>query len=191
MSDTVIIPIGEATNAQLLYYATAVLGLDVKPGANSTTFRAKIEAAAPGTTEISVPAKLAGVPEVSAPDAPVAEQEAIPNSREGLHFKYDPKVLVEVHETADKTRSREVQIAVNGDVVILQRGKKQPIPYRHYLALRDAVETIGRETDEINKVTGLPIIEFVDQPSYSHSAILPAQELIDAWHTRVDAPEIA
>ncbi|WP_017182280.1 hypothetical protein [Sphingobium xenophagum] len=187
MSDTVSIPLDQARNKALFHYAAVVLGLEVSSGANDTTLRSKILAAAPDTTEIKVPANVAG-PAAPATVAPIAAVENADKPRKlTSHFRDDPRVELTVMGSADKTRAKDVQIAVNGDVVIIQRGKTVDIPYRHFLALRDAVETIGRETDEINPVTGLPIIEWVDQPSYPFSVSkMPSEAEIAAYHARCD-----
>lgn len=186
MTETVSIPLDQARNKALFHFAAVVLGLEVSSGANDTTLRSKILAAAPDTTEIKVPANVAG------PAAPAAVAPAAPSTPDVArkltsHFRDDPRVEISVIDSADKTRAKDVQIAVNGDVVIIQRGQKVDIPYRHFLALRDAVETIGRETDQINPVTGLPIIEWVMQPSYPFSVFkMPSEAEIAAYHARCD-----
>lgn len=192
MSKLVKLPINEATNKQLLYYAQRIVGLEVNKGTNSANIIAKIEEAMPGTTEIDVEAESESSAD-HAPPAPLASavmatDESIPEGRAGAHFRYDPKVIVEVSHTSDKTRAKDVQVSVNGDVIIIKRGQKVSIPYRHYLALRDAIEKVGIETDEINPVTHMPKIEFVDRPSYEFSVIaMPSEEEVAAFHERTNA----
>jgi hypothetical protein len=195
MTTLIKIPIEEANNKQLLFFAQRVLGLDVAKGMNNATILAKIEAAMPGTTEIDVesegeiaPASPASPTPPAAPPAPAAADDAIPAGREGAHFRYDPKVKIRVSATGDKTRAKDVQVAVNGDVIIIQRGVATAIPYRFYRALLEAVEKVGRETEEINPVTHMPIIEWVEQPSYEFSVLaMPSDEEIAAYHARTDA----
>lgn len=184
------ISIDEADNSQLFYFATNILGIDVKAGANSSTLRAKIEQAAPGTIEITAPAASAPT-QAASPTPAIRKVSGIPDGVAGLHYKYDPKVMVRIAKTNEATRSREVQLSVNGDVVILKRGETVPIPYRHFIALQNAIETVGQETDEINPVTNLPIVEFIEQPSYPFQVLdEPSDEEIAAWHARVDGYEI-
>ena len=105
--------------------------------------------------------------------------------------EYDPKAEITIAQTSDKTRSRDVQVAVNGDVIIVQRGKRVAIPYRFYLALDNAIEKIARDTDEINPQSQMPVKEWVDQPSYSYTTHrLPSDEEIAAWHKRTDNNEL-
>lgn len=188
MSDMISIPLDDASNKALFHYASVIMGLEVSSGANNTTLRAKILAVEPSLTEIRVPAAMGATPAVTTIPAPAAPTAAASGRKLTSHFRDDPKVEITVAETSDKTRAKEVQIAVNGDVIIVKRGHKVPIPYRFYLALLNAEERIGRETDEVNPITGLPIIEFVNQPSYVFSThSMPSEEEIAAYHARCDS----
>lgn len=189
MERLVKIPINEASNKQLLFYAQRVLGLDVNKGANNSTIIAKIESAQPGTTEIDVEETADMQTNASSGDTLTPAAADVPeDTHQAAHFRHDPKVTVRISPTSDKTRAKDVQIAVNGDVVIVKRGAEVPIPYRHYLALRDAVEKVGRETDEINPKTHMPIIEWVDLPSYEYSVLrMPTDAEIADFHKRTDA----
>lgn len=186
------IPINDATNAQLLFYAQQVVGLDVNKGASNAILRGKIEQAQPGTAEIDVESGSLTAEQAPTQNTPVSSDaddgaETIPAGRLGAHWRYDPKVKVNISQTSDKTRSKDVHIAVNGEVIIVKRGESVSIPYRHYLALRDGVERVGIETDEINPVTHMPIIAWVDRPSYEFSVLsMPSEEEIRAFHERTD-----
>lgn len=182
MSDNVKVNIDTATREQLFYFARSILNIEVGEGANNATLRAKIKQASPGIEEIMAPAVTA----IPATEKPAAEEPAKGGARKlTTHFRDDPKVKIMIHESADPARAKEVQVAVQGDVIIMRRGKKVEIPYRHYLALNDAKEQVARDTDEINPVTGLPFKEWVEQHSYPFNTLsMPSAEEISAWEAR-------
>lgn len=176
------VPLHEATPAQLRYYADTILGLaDIKPQHQAATLIAKIQAANPDAIEIEVP------DDVRDHELPVA-QDVVDIEAAGqadTHFSKDPRVEVIFSRTNDVTKPKTIQIAVNGDVIVAKRGVPMKIPYRHYLANQRAIETVGRETDEVNE-TGMPVMEFADQPSYPmERTVLPPRAEIIAWHKRM------
>lgn len=174
---------------QLRYYARDVLNLDVAATVNGPTLRAKILQAQPDLTEIDVPDSLVTAsPNASAapaPVAPVPAQRSAPAGRAGLHSSHDPKVTLMIHPTQDKTRPKDVQLAVNDHVILIKRGSKVEIPYRHYLALDAAVEDVAVDSDDINPATGLPFKIWQEQHSYPFQVYSqPSQEEVDAWQER-------
>ncbi|OHC95555.1 MAG: hypothetical protein A2792_03430 [Sphingomonadales bacterium RIFCSPHIGHO2_01_FULL_65_20] len=184
------VSIADASPAQLRWYASAVLGLDdIKKGTSAANIIGKIHAVSPNLAEIEVPEDLVE----DAPAAPVtpkgvklADSDAkIPAGRPGQHFRFDPKVTLEVMRTNDKRRAKRVFVTCNGDTIEIQRGVPVQIPYRFYLVMLDAVEKVSIELDEINPVTGLPLREWVEQQSYDFNVkAMPSQEEIDAWFAR-------
>lgn len=187
MSDSAKIPLDDANRDQLFHFARAMLNLDVNDKCNNATLRAKILAASPGTTHIFVPHTMATVIEQAPAAAAAAQVEAKASTGKlSTHFRDDPKVRLMVQETTELTRAKDVQVAVQGDVIIIRRGTEVDIPYRFYLALKDAVEQVARDTDEINPQTGLPIKEWVERHSYPFSVFsMPSQTEIDAWNKRM------
>lgn len=183
MSDNVNVNIDTATREQLFYFARSILNIEVGEGANNATLRAKIKQASPGIEEIMAPAVTA----VPATEKPAADAPASNGTRKlTTHFRDDPKVRIAIHESADPARAKEVQVAVQGDVIIMRRGKEVDIPYRHYLALCDAKEQVARDTDEINPATGLPFKEWVEQHSYPFNTLsMPSADEIAAWEKRM------
>ncbi|SKB32384.1 hypothetical protein [Sphingopyxis flava] len=194
--DTFKVALGDATNAQLRYYAEGVLNIDgIKPVGQSNAFLiSKIKGVLGEEVEqIELPStmKLLGATSAPALDVAPAGEGGLPAGPESRHFRYDPKVEIEIQNSNDKTRSRDCYINCNGDVLQVQRGKRVKIPYRHYLVLVDAVEKVARDTDEINPITHMPVKEWVEQPSYPFSVFsLPSEEEIAAWHKRMDNVEL-
>lgn len=183
MSDNVKIHIDQANREQLFYFARSILNIEVGDGANNATLRGKIQQAAPGLTEITAPAASA-VPATE--QAPAASTESGKPRKLGTHFRDDPRVEIMIHESADPARAKDVQVSVQGDVIIMRRGTKVAIPYRHYLALNDAKEQVARDTDTINPQTGLPFKEWVEQHSYPFNVYsMPSAEEIAAWNERM------
>ena len=195
MSDMIKVKLEDATNAQLRYYCEAIINLDgIKAGQSNSHLIAKVRAAQGEETEvIELPPEsvhFAPARQAAVDIAPTPEGD-IPSGPAGQHYRYDPKAEITIAQTSDKTRSRDVQVAVNGDVIIVQRGKRVAIPYRFYLALDNAIEKIARDTDEINPQSQMPVKEWVDQPSYSYTTHrLPSDEEIAAWHKRTDNNEL-
>lgn len=183
MSELTNVPLEEATQKQLLFYANSILNLDVGHAANSSTLRAKILRAQPDCTEIKV--KADDQAKKAAPAAPTVTSAKVEKKVLTTHYQDDPKVKIKVFTDSSGLRPKDVQIAVQGDVVIIQRDKEVSIPYRHYLALNDAIEDVARDTDEINPNTGLPIKEWVSQHSYPFQVLtMPSREEIAAWERR-------
>lgn len=192
MSDLIKVKLDEASNPQLRFYCEAILNLDgIKPvGQSNSYYISRIKAVAGDEIEeIELPKeslKFAAPTPRAVDIAPTPEGE-IPSGPAGQHYMYDPKVEITIAPTNDKQRSRDVQVAVNGDAFIMQRGKKIAIPYRVYLALENAIETVARDTDEINPQSQMAVKEWVEQPSYSFTIHkLPTDEEIAAWHRRTD-----
>lgn len=192
---TIKVKLDDASNAQLRYYCEGVLNLDgIKKGQQDSFLIAKIRAVhGDDCTEIELPEAaqhMTGPSNAAVDIAPRGEGD-IPSGPEGQHYRYDPKVELTIAPTNDKTRAREVQVAVNGDAFIMQRGKKILVPYRVYLALDAAIEKVTRDTDEINPQSQMPVKEWVDQPSYPFTVHkLPSDDEIAAWHKRTDNYEL-
>ena len=183
------VPLDSASRDQLFFFARSILNLEVGDGANNATLRAKITQAQPSLTEITV--------EDSAPtvvsDAEGAAEPSVTNTAKlTTHFRDDPKVRLTIMPTTESTRAKEVQIACQGETIIARRGQELSIPYRHYLVLKDAIERVARDTDELNPQTGLPIKEWVDQQSYPYQVhAMPSPEEIAAWDKRLSSVELA
>lgn len=186
------VSIADASAAQLRWYANTVLGLDeIKKGTSAANIIGKIHAVSPNLAEIEVPEDLAedapaqAVSPKGVTMADVKSASDIPAGRPGQHFRFDPKVTLEVNRTNDKRRAKRVFVTCNGDTIEIQRGVPVQIPYRFYLVMLDAVEKVSIELDEINPVTGLPLRQWVEQQSYDFNVkAMPSQEEIDAWYAR-------
>lgn len=194
---TDLTPLAEATAAQLREHAER-MGLETKSGHNSKQLIALIKRANPDVTEI--PTGEAVTP--PAPDAPVLDPAAsaaappvVPpptlmaveagGNKMMPHYSRDPKVELVVQKTNESTRSKDVTVAVNGDVFRLQRGQNVEVPYRVYLALQDAVEKQSVETGE--ERNGVPVREWQEVQSYPFIArSMPSDEEIAAWHRATD-----
>lgn len=188
---TVTISINDADNAQLLAYGE-MLGLDVRKGMNNATLIARIQQAQPNSDKITVsPASVNSVGDKDDVDQKVVKTDAIPGGVAGTHWRYDPKVRLRILPSNDGIRAKDVQIACQGEVMLVRRERDVEIPYRHYLVLNDAIETVARDTDEDNPLTGLPVKEWVQQHSYPFQVLaMPSDEEIAAWAARVSASEL-
>ena len=196
MSNMITVPLNEASNIQLRWYASTALNIDgIKSGQQNGVLIGKIKAVAPDLEQIAVPEFLeadptTGVIQVGAPtppDAPAIISTLHP--RQAAHYRFDPKVKVFVGEAYDGTRVKEVQLSVCGDTLTIKRGSTVEIPYRFYLALQQSIERFFRDTDEMNPLTGMPIKEIVERPTVAHSLAgpLPSAEEIAEFHKRTDA----
>lgn len=138
------IPLENASPTQLRHHAGVVMGLDVSPNNNSAQLIAKIRAADPALAEIEVtedePAKIENRPAPATPAA--ADGEAVL----GTSYHHDPKVTLSIPSTNDKGGDRDVQVAVNGDTILIRRNVPVPVPFRFYEALRMAKENQMSQT---------------------------------------------
>lgn len=206
------VKIDEAEFETLKYFATVILGIEIKDGTNGAQIRAKIRAAMPNADTIPLPPPP---PEPIVQPSPIAQQDklnhpivqqalanpvpdenplarpaavSLPASAELQHASRDPKVGIRFHKTDDKRRSRDVTIGVNGDIYRCQRGVDVKIPYRVYLAVLDAKEHIAVDSDEINPATGEPLKVWEEVYSYPftiHS--MPSDDEINDWLARTGA----
>ena len=195
------IPIDEADFADLKHFAT-LLGIEVKHGTNAAQLRAKIAACAPDVKDVPRPTPPAP-PVVAQPDPatqpasepaqawpvdgedPARRPAAVsrPASRALLSHLNDPRVRIRINKTDDKRRARDVFVSVNGVTLGMQRGVEIDIPYRFYLALEHAKEKNAVETDEINPLTGQPVMSWEEVYSYPFMVLaMPSKEEIEAWH---------
>ncbi len=193
MTDTITISIDEADNAQLLAYGQ-LLGLDVRKGMNNSTLAARIQQAQPNSDKITIPASVSTqantIGDKAGEQKPV-ESASIPAGIAGTHWRFDPKVRLSILSSNDGIRAKDVQIACQGEVMIVRREREVKLPYRHYLVLKDAVEQVWRDTDDINPQTGLPFKEMVEQNSYPFQVLaMPSPEEIAAWERRVSGAEL-
>lgn len=192
MSETVKIPLDTANRDQLMYYARSILNIEVNDRCNSQTVRAKIQQASPSTTEIAVPANIGNAIH-SAEDIAAEADSAEPGRALTTHFRDDPKVELMIQATTEGQRAKDVQLACQGDVLLVKRGARVSIPYRFYIScLCDGIETVAKDSDEINPQTGLPIKEWVDQHSYPFQIYsLPSDAEIAAWDKRVSGVQLS
>lgn len=182
MTDFIKVPLEEASNEQLRWYAGTKLGIeDIRKGQQNAFLIGKIMAIDPDCKEIDIPDDLAKDPAaVQTPAAvPARSKDASENKK---HFQNDPRVTVNVMRTSDPTKAKRVFVNVQGDVIEIQRGEDVAIPLRHFFALENAREKVGRDSGEVDPASGMAIMVFEDQDSYPFSVKkMPPQEEIDAW----------
>ncbi len=190
------IPIEEADLPTLKHFAETLLGIDVKDGTNLSQLRAKIGKAAP---------ELKDVPPIPAPPAPVVQQAAPAEEQapaivparidppataaklKMMHQANDPRCEVKIAKSAEKHRSKDVTLSINGVTCRLQRGVWIDVPYRIYECLNNAVERVQVPGDEINPMTGEPYYVWEQVHSYPFEARkLPDDDALKAWHDAVD-----
>ena len=124
------IPIAEASEAQLLYFATTVLGLDIHPAVRKReTILSKISTAS-DATEITVPDE----DPVAAAPVPQPETGHVP-----AHER--PPVIVKIAITEAVDGEEAVPLSLNGKAMLVPRGRWCEIPYPYYAGpLLHAVE---------------------------------------------------
>ena len=195
------IPIDDADAATLKHFAEMALGIEVKLGTNAASLRAKIRAAMPDVKDVpalppepkpvvmpeqqAVHVQTPFIPPINQGNSAEIERPAAvsrPASQALMHPRLDPKVTIEIARTDDKRRAKEVTVSVNGNVWRMQRGQKIDVPYRVYLALLNAKEKAAVETDEINPITGMPVVSWEEVYSYPFSVHkMPSDEEVAAW----------
>lgn len=201
-----MVALDEADIASLRQFASVTMGLEVKPGMNGNQLRGLIQKADASVTDVPVyvpegpgvprgaaPAKptVAGAirPAITANGEPVKAAPASTGWASGvadpMHHSHDPRVVINISRTDDKRRTKDVTVQVNGVTFQIQREKDVAVPYRVFLALRDALEKAAVDGDEFNPVTGDPIKVWANVPSYPFSVVeKPPQAEVDAWLER-------
>lgn len=165
-------PIESANYKQLIDFGQSN-GLEMKYGSvNQEQAISLIRAAFPDLTEIDIP------------DSEVVVDIAPARTGVGdTHYSHDPKVTVNIASDDANGGSHHFPITCNGDLILVKRDTNVAIPYRHYLVLRNAVETVMRQ--EINPLNNLPMTIQSDQMAVRFNVLdMPSKAEIDAWHDR-------
>lgn len=160
-----------ATRPQLYHFAKA-MQLDVNfIGATEASLLDLIRKAIPGITEIDAADSEPG---------PVLSNTTDIKS---THYRNDPKVIVNIASDDANGGSQPFPICNNGDHILVKRDTDVAIPYRHYLVLLDAVETVFRQ--ETDPATGRPrTVESQQNAVRFNAKGIPSDEEIAAFHER-------
>jgi hypothetical protein len=198
--------IGDADAPQLRYHAEVVLGLELPKIQNKPQIIAKILATVPGTTEIQVkdepdsPAQEQA--QTNAADHAAAVAKEVPQAtaanlaklnaltpRQAAMHHHDPKIDVFVPASNEPGGDRDVPLDINGVTFLVKRDVWVTVPYRIYLVLKDAIETIySPRQDDLGRLS----VESRDVYSYPFSTRNePSEEEIAAWRERTDSVELA
>lgn len=195
MTETKTVELKDATNNELRYYAGIVLGIeDIKAGQKNDFLMSKISAVDSSLSEIIVPVDIKAAlngedqEENQRPAVEVAGQATSLVAK--THFTNDPRIEVNLGRSSEDGKPDRIPVCVNGDTIVIQRGKWVNIPYRHFLALEDAKEII-RVEDGVDPATQAVTYRDEETQSYAVSSRNgPSQNIIDAWHARLNqAPE--
>lgn len=200
------LPIGEANHAQLRYHAETVLGLEVPNIINMGQLKAKIEAAAPNTTEITIadelesPTQQQAVKETAVATA-AAEQEHSEkvekaeasfhgmNAKQAAAHHNDPKIEIKMLLSEKAGGDRDVPVSVNGVQWLLKRDVWVEVPYRVFEALQHAEETKYELTN--NDIGQMQTSER-QVPSYAYQTRNePSEAEIASWTKRTESVELA
>jgi hypothetical protein len=193
MSTTIKI---EDADLKVLREHAEMQGLEVKPSMNRTSLIALLKRSNPDLTEIPFtaepPAAVVNLaaPSAAAPIIPPAPDVTVVSggNSDGLmpHYSTDPKVELTVAKTTETTRSKDVTVAVNGDVFRMQRGQRISVPYRVYLAMEIAIENQAIDTGE--ERNGFPVRDWQAVNSYPFTVHkMPTNEEIADFHARTDS----
>lgn len=168
------IAIDDATPEQVRDYATSFLGIptdDVPDGEVLAKVRASIE----GKT-IYVATEKEKTDQTGAPP------ENVGGGLVGTLGRGDPKVTLTLHaeERDGVVINRHKEVGVNGVVWLLKRGEPITIPYRVYLALKNAERHIITHTPE-----GEQREQIVLNTPFNVEK-MPLPEEIAAWHKKTD-----
>lgn len=122
-----------------------------------------------------------GEVEIPSSDAPAVENKPSPIIDAG--YRSDPKVIVNISSDDANGGKRHYPICVNGDQILVKRDTDVAIPYRHYIALRNAKETVMSQDFDSAKMKYITVER--DQYAVRFNVIsMPSQDEIDAFHER-------
>jgi hypothetical protein len=137
------IPLNDATHDQLLQYGQTVLGLPFAPVWKIETMIAKILEARPGLDFIEIEmddAPAAQANPSAPPDIPAElKAAAVPSG--------DDWVTIRLGADPGKGGDRDKDVGVNGQIMMIPRGKDVAIPRSYYMALLNTEQLIY-ETDK-------------------------------------------
>lgn len=158
-------------HAKLVKWAQAN-GLDVSYRQPAAEVIATIKAAYPDLNDIEIEGDGETAPEViSGLDGKLT-----------TGYRHDPKVVVNIATDPENGGAHPVPICVNGDHILIKRNTDVPIYYRHYLALKNAVQTDYRQEPGPN---GTTVLIASDRHAFRFTTVeLPPKEEIEAWHAR-------
>ncbi|MEQ1888650.1 MAG: hypothetical protein ABL951_05650 [Alphaproteobacteria bacterium] len=160
MSQSKIIPVEEATLAELRSYLAVVLDVKYDEKAKEKALRDQLKDL--GHPEITVMIEQPDMPSAAPPDAPAGPRP-------------EPMVRLTIHPAEGKGGDEKFPIAWKGRLIALERGKESVIPYKYYLILRDAV---GEDYEQDDKYT----IHKRQTRAVSYTVNeMPPQSEIDAW----------
>ena len=123
-----LIPIGEATEAQLREFAQDTLGIEIKASAKIEQVRAQVEQA----WDRDIPIIEAAPKPTLAGDQPVPVTDTQQDPVEGK-----VRINIGIQETAGGNDA--VPVGVNGRIMLIPRGKDVDIPESYLEALQHAV----------------------------------------------------
>lgn len=147
-------------------------GLDVSYRQTAAEVIATIQAAYPDLTEYEIEGDGEAMPEVVSG----------PNGKLSANYRDDPKITVNIPTDVENGGASPVPVCVNGDSILIKRNTDVRIYWRHYLALKNAIQTDYRQEPGDNGTTRL-IGE--DRHAFRFSASDgPSEAEIAAWHER-------
>lgn len=172
--------IDEATPEQVRGYAATFLGIPTDDVPDSEVM-AKVRASIEGSTifvatDGAIPASQAGSP-------PPKVEEDKGGGLVGTLGRGDPKVTLTLHaeERDGVVVNRHKEVGVNGVVWLLKRGESVTIPYRVYIALKNAERHIITHTNE-----GEQREQVVLNTPFNIEKMPSDKEIAD-WHAKTDA----
>jgi len=172
------ININEATTEQVRAYATNFLGI-MTDEVEDPEVLAKVRASIEGDT-IFVATPPEEGDQTGTP--PPKVEESVGGGLVGSLGRDDPRVRLTLHseERDGVVENRHKEVGVNGVVWLLKRGEPITIPYRVYLALKNAERHIITHTTE-----GEQREQIVLNTPFNVEQLPPAEE-IAAWHRKTD-----
>ncbi len=177
--EKVTVTLDDATLAQLREFAGKVGGIGEVGNLNSATLRTRLRKITNPPHHITVGgADEAPSPAVQEPPPPVqlAKPKVEAAKKIGGSVS-DPIVHLIVDMGTGKDGARPIKVGVNGNIMLIPRGKEVPVPYRYYLAMDIAVQTLYDQDEETQEMHEREV------HTYTHRVTkMPAQEILDAWH---------
>ena len=170
------IRIEDASYPQLIEVAK-LLQLDVKYGVTrGDELRQLVRDAMPGAEYVEVPEAEKAAPVVGyAPDA-------VKSPGDSTHHSHDPKVTINIASDEANGGSHPFPISNNGAQILVMRDTDVAIPYRHYLVLKDAVETV---LEPYIDGQGVPQVREHQQYAVRFNVTnMPSAAEIEAFHMR-------
>ena len=178
------LPIADCTEEQLRAFAASVVGIvDVSTYKFAKIKELVAEAWPQDFILIAETAPAAPVPAEGLTGPRVGNSQ--PTGQSGIPVtssKNDPICDIIIDEDDTEQGKGQVFVSVNGNAMMIDRGKSQAVPWRYLEVLKKAVATVINQNPDTHEFSRSEVPRYKWRPA--DNGRWPSKAEIDAWHKR-------